>query len=114
MFFEKFHQELSRGKHCFILSTVIRIKENFLPDDIIGSLKTQLLCQVRCGDFQFAICGLDLVVDHWDVDIVVKNMRVGPEKVDDVHRKFRITENAKAGRTPKQLSEVLNRLQLFS
>ena len=68
--------------------------------------------QVRCGDFQLAVCRLDLVVDSRDIVKVVDDIGVGPEEVDDVQNKFRITGNAKTWRTAKYLSEIHNRLKL--
>ena len=69
--------------------------------------------QVRCSDFQLAVCRLDLVVDSWDVDIITSNMRVGSQEFDDVQRKFRVFENARTGRTAPYLGEIRNWLKLF-
>ncbi len=68
--------------------------------------------QVRCGDFQLAVCGFDLVVDSRDIVEVVDDVRVGLEEVDDVHSKFRVTGDAFTWRTAKHLSEVHNRQML--
>ena len=67
MFLEEFDAEFTRFSHRFVLFAVERIKEHFLADDVVGSVETELLRQVGCGDFQLAVCGLDLVEDHWDV-----------------------------------------------
>ena len=77
MFLEEFDAEFARLSHHFVPFAVERIKEYFLADDVVCSVETQLLRQVGCGDFQLAVCGLDLVVDSRDVVIVESGMGVG-------------------------------------
>ena len=67
MFLEEFKTEFTCFSHRFVPSAVECIKEYFRTDDVVGSVETQLLRQVRCGDFKLAVCGFDLVVNHWDV-----------------------------------------------
>ena len=76
MFLEEFDAELSRSSHRLILSTVERIKKQFRTDDVVSAIETQLLRQVRCGDFQLAVCGFDLVVDFGDFVEVVDDIGV--------------------------------------
>ena len=113
MFLEEFYAKFTRFSHRFIPSAVKRIKEYLLTNDVVCSVETQLLRQVGCGDFQLAVCGLDLVIDSRDVVKVEGDMGVGLKQVNDVHSIFRIAEDAISWRTPKQLSEVLNRRWLL-
>ena len=113
LFLCEFDEQLARSSHWIISGTVKRIEEYLWTDDVICAVETQLLGQVRCSDFQLAVCRLDLVVDFWDFDVITSNMRVGSQEFDDVQRKFRVFENARTGRTAPYLSEIRNWLKLF-
>jgi hypothetical protein len=77
VFLKELSEELSGSSHHLVLPAVVRIEENFGSYDVIGAINTQLLGQIWGCDFEAAVCGLCLVVDIWEIDIVVRNMRIG-------------------------------------
>ena len=79
--------ELTNFNHFGILFTIVRIKEDFWPNHVVGAVKTQLLPEVGGSDFKVAVCRLCLVVHIWYVDVVIRDIVIGVEQVNDVLRK---------------------------
>ena len=80
-------KDLTNSSHFRILLAIVRIKEYFWPNHVVGAVKTQLLTEVGSSDFKVAIFWLCLVVHIRDVDVVIRDFVIGVEQVNDVLRK---------------------------
>ena len=80
-------EEFTNSSHFGILFAIVRIKEDFWPNHVVGTVKTQLLPEVGSSDFKVAVRWLCLVVHIWDVDVVIRDVVIGVEQVNDVLRK---------------------------
>ena len=82
MFLRKFDEESAGSFHNLVLAAVVCIENNFGSNDVICTVKTQLLSQIGGLNFEATVCGLHLVVDLRNVDVVVRYVGIRSKQSD--------------------------------
>ena len=82
VFLRKLDEELSGSCHKLVLAAVVCIEDNFGSNDVIGAVKTQLLSQIGGRNFETTVCGLGLVVDLRNIDVVVRDVGIRSKQSD--------------------------------
>ncbi len=82
MFLREFDEESAGSFHNLVLAAVVCIKDNFGSNDVIGAVKTQLLSQIGGRNFETTVCGLRLVVDLRNVNVVVRDVGIRSKQSD--------------------------------
>ncbi len=76
LIFEEIDNELTSSCHRLVFSAVVRVKEEFMSNQVVGAVETQLLPDWGVSYFKVAIFGLNLRVDIWDVDIIILHIAI--------------------------------------
>ena len=82
MFLRKLDEESAGSFHNLVFAAVVCIEDNFGSNDVIGAIKTQLLGQIGGRNFKTTVCGLGLVVDLRNVDVVVRDVGIRSKQSD--------------------------------
>ena len=96
MILRKLDEDFAGSFQNLVLAAVVCIKDNFGSNDVIGAVKTQLLTQVGGLNFEATVCGLRLVVDLRNVDVVVRGLGVRSIQSCQVPHKFSVIFNSSA------------------
>jgi hypothetical protein len=82
LFLRKLGEESAGSFHNLVLAAVICIEDKFGSNDVIGAIKTQLLGQIGGRNFETTVCGLGLVVDLRNIDVVVRDVGIRSKQSD--------------------------------
>ena len=76
LIFEEIFNELTSSFHRLVFGAVVRVKEEFMSNQVVGAVETQLLPDWGVSYFKVAIFRLNLRVDIWDVDIIILHIAI--------------------------------------
>ena len=82
VFLRKLGEKSAGSFHKLVFAAVVCIENNFGSNDVIGAVKTQLLSQIGGLNFETTVCGLRLVVDLRNVDVVVRDVGIRSKQSD--------------------------------